>query len=82
MMPPGAEICIYGQILDTAGNGIPNAAVEIWQTDEHGAYDLQKQDPSLMDCRAQFQTDAQGRYHLRTVAPAATRFQWTAPSAS
>lgn len=65
----GKEICIYGTILDTAGKGIPNATVEIWQTDEHGVYDLQKQDPSLMDCRAQFQTDAQGNYHLRTVAP-------------
>jgi hypothetical protein len=29
MMPPGAEICIYGQILDTAGKGIPNATVEV-----------------------------------------------------
>lgn len=65
----GPETVIYGRIVDSAGNGIPNASVEIWQPDDEGWYDLQLQDPSQMDLRGRFFTDAEGRYHLRTIAP-------------
>jgi hydroxyquinol 1,2-dioxygenase len=65
----GQEICIYGRVTDTAGRGIPRASIEIWQTDERGLYDLQKHDPSVMDYRGHFRTDAQGNYYLRTVCP-------------
>jgi protocatechuate 3,4-dioxygenase beta subunit len=67
---PGAhEIAIYGRITDTAGRGIPSASVEIWQTDDEGVYDLQKNDPSVMDTRGHYHTDSEGRYYLRTVRP-------------
>jgi protocatechuate 3,4-dioxygenase beta subunit len=66
---PGQEICIYGRVTDTAGRGIPNASIEIWQTDEQGLYDLQKHDPSRMDYRGHFHSDSGGNYHLRTVCP-------------
>jgi protocatechuate 3,4-dioxygenase beta subunit len=62
-------IGIYGRVVDSAGHGIPNASVEIWQPDTDGSYDLQKHDPSEMDLRGRFHTDSEGRYHLRTVAP-------------
>lgn len=65
----GQEICIYGRVTDSAGRGIPNATVEIWQPDETGNYDLQKHDPSEMDLRGTFHTDAQGKFYLRTIAP-------------
>lgn len=65
----GAEICIYGRVTNLAGNPIPNASIEIWQSDDHGFYDLQKHDPSQMDLRGCFRADAVGRYHLRTVRP-------------
>jgi protocatechuate 3,4-dioxygenase beta subunit len=65
----GEPVVIYGQVTDVAGKGIPNALVQVWQPDETGNYDLQKHDPSEMDLRGCFRTDAQGRYHLRTVAP-------------
>jgi hydroxyquinol 1,2-dioxygenase len=63
------EIAIYGQITDLAGKAIPNASIQIWQTDDEGVYDLQKQDPSIMDTRGQFTADAEGKYNLRTVCP-------------
>ena len=63
------EVTLYGQVVDTAGRGIANATVEVWQPDENGEYDLQKADASVMDLRGKFQTDAGGRYYLRTIAP-------------
>jgi protocatechuate 3,4-dioxygenase beta subunit len=65
----GSETVMYGRVVDSAGNGIPSASVEIWQPDDEGWYDLQLQDPSQMDLRGRFLTDAEGRYHLRTIAP-------------
>jgi len=65
----GVETCLYGKVTDTKGNPIPHASVEVWQPDEHGDYDLQKIDPSEMDLRGRFYTDAQGCYHLRTICP-------------
>jgi hydroxyquinol 1,2-dioxygenase len=77
-MPLGASIVgkgkqpntvIYGRVQDAAGQGIANASVEIWQPDEEGWYDLQKNDPSEQDLRGRFYTDAEGRFYLRTIAP-------------
>lgn len=65
----GTEICLYGRVVDSAGKGIANASVEIWQPDETGNYDLQKHDPSEMDLRGRFYTNAEGRYYMRTVCP-------------
>ena len=67
--PKSSEICIYGRITDVAGDGIPSASVQIWQTDDEGVYDLQRNDPSVMDLRGWYHADSEGRYHLRTVRP-------------
>ena len=66
--PEVPEIAIYGRVTDTAGKAIANASVEIWQTDDKGVYDLQKDEASI-DARARFHTDSEGRYWLRTVTP-------------
>jgi protocatechuate 3,4-dioxygenase beta subunit len=65
----GPEMMIFGQVLNEAGEGVPNAIVEVWQTDADGAYDLQANDPEVMDMRGQFRTDAQGNYAIRTLIP-------------
>lgn len=67
--PKGHEICIYGRVTDSAGKPIPNASVQIWQTDDEGVYDLQRGDPSVMDLRGWYHADAAGNYNLRTVRP-------------
>src|SRR5215813_4979583 len=56
------EICLYGKVIDSNGNGIPDALVQVWEPDETGNYDLQKHDPSEMDLRGCFRTNAEGRY--------------------
>lgn len=66
---PGNEIAIYGHVQDAAGQGIANATIQVWQTDEGGKYDTQRYDGSKMDMRGTFHTDPEGRYCLRTVRP-------------
>jgi protocatechuate 3,4-dioxygenase beta subunit len=65
----GPEILIYGQVTDTAGRGVPQAVIDVWQTDAEGQYDLQAHDPSVMDMRGQLRCDAEGRFNFRTVRP-------------
>ncbi|WP_426956710.1 dioxygenase [Muricoccus radiodurans] len=65
----GPEMIMFGKVVDEAGNGVPNAIVEVWQTDAEGAYDLQANDPEVMDMRGQYRTDAEGRYAIRTLIP-------------
>lgn len=67
--PTAEEIVIHGQIADTHGNPVPDALIRVWQTSEHGLYDLQERDGSAMDMRGNFRADAQGRYYFRTVRP-------------
>jgi protocatechuate 3,4-dioxygenase beta subunit len=66
---PAPQICLYGKVVDSAGKGIANALVQVWEPDETGNYDLQKHDPSEMDLRGCFRTDAEGRYYFRAVCP-------------
>jgi hydroxyquinol 1,2-dioxygenase len=65
----GTEVVFYGRVTNSAGQGIPNALVQIWEPDETGNYDLQKHDPSEMDLRGCFHADAEGRYYFRGVCP-------------
>ena len=78
VLPPGAqivknptaeEITIYGRVTDNNGTPVPNAVVEVWQTSEHGLYDLQERNGDEMDMRGTFRSDANGNYHFRTVRP-------------
>jgi hydroxyquinol 1,2-dioxygenase len=67
--PSVPEIVLYGRITDNSGRPVPNALIQVWQTSEHGLYDLQTLGESGMDLRANFRSDAQGNYHFRTVRP-------------
>lgn len=67
--PSVEPITIHGIVTDKQGNPVPHARVEVWQTDEHGLYDLQKDGGAGMDMRGNFTCDEQGRYHFRTVRP-------------
>ncbi|HXX45239.1 MAG TPA: dioxygenase [Candidatus Acidoferrales bacterium] len=65
----GTEVVFYGRVIDSAGRGIPNALVRVWEPDETGHYDLQRMDPSVMDLRGCFRADSEGRYYFRGVCP-------------
>ncbi|WP_338661668.1 dioxygenase [Pararoseomonas sp. SCSIO 73927] len=65
----GPEMMLFGRVVNEAGEGVPDAIVEIWSTDADGTYDLQATSPDVMDMRGQFRTDAEGRYAIRTLVP-------------
>ncbi len=65
----GTELVCYGLVTDRQGRGLAGATIDVWQTDESGAYDLQIGDGAGLDMRGRFRTDADGRYHFRTVRP-------------
>lgn len=67
--PDSPEIGFYGQVHDLEGRGIAGARIEVWQTDEHGFYDMQKFGNEKSDVRGTFIADALGHFNFRTVRP-------------
>lgn len=65
---------LAGRILDSRGDPIRNAEVEIWQVDNNGAYlhtksdNFAKRDPNFQGF-GRYETNATGKYHFRTIQP-------------
>ena len=65
---------LSGRVLDTKGNPVRNAVVEIWQVDGNGIY-LHTRSGGTKERDANFQgygrflTNRQGEYYFRTVKP-------------
>jgi len=61
---PGIPLSVSGQVLDVRGDIVPEAKLEIWQTDHLGHYDLDGY------CyRATLISDAGGKYSFDSVMP-------------
>lgn len=60
---------MHGRVLDTDGNPVAGARIDIWQANQVGLYDVQ--DPAMQpgDLRALLTTGLDGRYWFRTVKP-------------
>ncbi|NOG73479.1 dioxygenase [Roseicella sp. DB1501] len=65
----GEPLILFGEVTDAEGRPVAGAEIDIWQTDAHGLYDLQANDPEVMDLRGRYRTDAAGRFDMRTVKP-------------
>ncbi|KIJ40900.1 hypothetical protein M422DRAFT_60522 [Sphaerobolus stellatus SS14] len=65
----GEYMLVQGRILNTAGEPIPDATIETWETDDLGFYDTQYTDRQGPDCRGRLKSDAEGRYQYRAVVP-------------
>ncbi|MCQ0971631.1 protocatechuate 3,4-dioxygenase subunit beta [Paracoccus sp. TK19116] len=74
--PVGERIIVHGRVLDENARPVPNTLVEIWQANASGRYRHKKDtylgslDPNFGGCGRTI-TDAEGRYHFRTVKPGA-----------
>ncbi|MGA9955483.1 MAG: dioxygenase [Bradyrhizobium sp.] len=65
---PSTEIILYGRVTDVNGKPLAGATVSLWQTSASGLYDIQE-DPTSVDYRGIFTTDANGLFLVRTVKP-------------
>jgi len=65
---PSTEVILYGRVTDVNGKPLSGASVSLWQTSATGLYDIQE-DPTSVDYRGIFTTDANGLFFLRTVKP-------------
>lgn len=66
----GEDMFIEGRILDTKGNPIDGAVIDVWQANDEGFYDVQQKglQPDF-NLRGVFKTGADGRYWFRAVKP-------------
>lgn len=69
----GTVLWVNGRVLDSSGNPVRGAVVEIWQADNNGAYIHTASPVTNRDANFQgygkFETASDGRYVFRTVRP-------------
>jgi protocatechuate 3,4-dioxygenase beta subunit len=60
----GEPMLIRGTVSDTDGKPLEGAAVDVWETNGNGFYDMQDPEKDEPDCRGIFHTDQEGRFAL------------------
>ncbi|MFI2205580.1 dioxygenase [Streptomyces sp. NPDC020192] len=68
----GGEPCVVsGRVLSQDGTPLPGAALDVWQADAEGYYDVQQPDVQPAgNGRGLFTADTEGRFRFRTCVPA------------
>lgn len=67
----GEPCYMRGRILNTSGEPIPRAHIEVWQSDEDGFYDVQYEGVEGLQNRGQLEADHEGNYYFWAVKPVA-----------
>ena len=65
----GVPAILSGRVLDTAGNPIEGAVLDVWQANSEGFYDSQLPNSHELHMRGIFRTGRDGRYLVRTTRP-------------
>lgn len=68
---PGTPLWTDIRVTDTEDQPVPEAVVDVWQSNEDGFYDVQLPDVDGPVLRARFRTDENGRLRFRTIVPSA-----------
>ncbi|HTH98188.1 MAG TPA: dioxygenase [Stellaceae bacterium] len=64
---PGPALFVTGRVTDRTGRPVAGAEVDIWHASPVGYYENQDPEQAHMNLRGKFTTDAEGRFHFRTV---------------
>lgn len=67
---PGQSLQVSGTVRNAAGHPVPDAVVDVWQASPVGLYENQDDGQPDMNLRGRFRSDAQGKFHFRSVRPA------------
>lgn len=63
----GTPCLVRGRVLDTRGQPVAGAHLDVWQSDEDGLYDVQHEGLTQAQARGTLNADAQGCYHFRSI---------------
>lgn len=64
---PGDPLLVQARVVDSAGQPIESAEVDIWHASPVGLYENQDPEQAEMNLRGKFTTDADGRFWFRSV---------------
>ena len=62
-------LLIHGRVLDGEGKPVPDAIIEIWQTDSNGMYDIQDRSQPEDNLRGWYRAKPDGAFLLKTIRP-------------
>jgi catechol 1,2-dioxygenase len=65
----GAVLVMHGRVMDTAGQPVAGAVVDVWHANTLGNYSYFDKTQNAFNLRRQIETDAEGRYKFRSVVP-------------
>jgi len=63
----GIPCLVRGTVRGAAGEAVPGAHIDVWQSDEEGLYDVQHAEIAHAQARGTFNADAKGGYHFRSI---------------
>jgi alcohol dehydrogenase class IV/protocatechuate 3,4-dioxygenase beta subunit len=66
---PGTPLWVDIVVTDQQGSPVPQAVVDLWQSNADGCYDVQLPDLDGPVLRARFHTDGEGRLRFWTIVP-------------
>lgn len=66
----GEPLAVHGRVLDSDGNPVAGATLDVWQANDDGYYDVQQKGiQPEWNLRGIFHTDADGYYMFRSIKP-------------
>lgn len=65
----GEVLVMEGRVLDTTGQPVPGARVDVWHANEKGRYSHFDPDQAPYHLRRKIEADAEGRYRFRSFIP-------------
>jgi protocatechuate 3,4-dioxygenase beta subunit len=63
------SLIIHGRVRDLEGTAVPNATIEVWQTDSNGMYDIQDRTQPEDNLRGCYTAREDGAFLIRTIRP-------------
>ena len=66
----GEPLAVLGRVNDVEGKPVAGAIVDVWQASPVGLYENQDPEQPDRNLRGRFETNAEGRFHFRSVRPA------------
>jgi hydroxyquinol 1,2-dioxygenase len=65
----GETALVRGRVVNTHGDALADAVLDVWQTAENGMYSGQDSTQPFGNLRGRYRTDADGYFAIRTIVP-------------